>query len=258
MEELLNYGYRAAWKVWAGGTSFAVKADIRPGFQENEFTAHRNAGRAGVPVPEIVGFAGTPLPTLVLRWVDGVALHETASGTSWRHAGALLARAHLAPVLRPLTGTWSEFLFAWFARELPYVVEHCGLGQTEAAAALGRAAELRPVLDAGPAAWLHGDCQSAHFVVDPQSDDVVALIDWADAQPGDPVMDLAVLAMSHGHVDEILEGYGADSDFSERARLLVPLYQSVRAAGAARWLDAHGYPRVDWPVDLMRRFARGG
>jgi aminoglycoside phosphotransferase (APT) family kinase protein len=37
------------------------------------------------------------------------------------------------------------------------------------------------VLAAEPLVWLHGDCQAEHFLMDAESERVLAVLDWADA-----------------------------------------------------------------------------
>lgn len=54
---------------------------------------------------------------------------------------------------------------------------------------------LQPVLMQRPIVLLHGNLQAAHILVDPQSEQVLAFLDFADAQPGDPLLDIAVVTL---------------------------------------------------------------
>lgn len=254
IEQLLNYGYRAAWRIRSRGRSFVVKADLRPGFQENEFRAHRHARDGGIRVAEIVGFYDRPVPTLMLAWLEGQSLRDTANPDSWREAGALLARTHALPLLRKSESSWSEFVTGWFGQELSALCEQGRLEPRESEAALAQAESLRDRLDRGTEAWLHGDCQPDHFLTTSRG---MVLIDWADARPGDPVIDFAVLTMSSPMIEDVLAGYGASAELRRRTAELLPLYQAVRAAGAAVWLRRHGYGDSEESVELVRKFAKG-
>ncbi|HEY5475952.1 MAG TPA: aminoglycoside phosphotransferase family protein [Tepidiformaceae bacterium] len=257
VEQLLNYGYRAAWKVRVGQDLFAVKADIRPGFQQREADAHRYAATSGVPVPEIVSVDDGPPATVVIRWVVGASLQGQDSAAAWRAAGRVLRLIHALPPLRTHEQRWDDFVLDWFAGALPYLARH-GLGDGEITAALERANGLRTTLRAEPQVWLHGDCQADHFILDPASEQVVAVLDWADAQQGAAGMDFAVLTLfDDGVLPHVLDGYEASADFRQRLAATLPFYSAVRAASAAAWLDTHGYDRGEWPVEVVHRFARG-
>jgi aminoglycoside phosphotransferase (APT) family kinase protein len=104
-----------------------------------------------------------------------------------------------------------------------------------------------------PAVWVHGDCQPAHFILDEASGEVTAVIDWADAQPGWAAMDFAVLTLFDGNVlGWLLEGYGAPANFQDNLARTLPYFRAVRAAGAYRWLETHGYPGHEWPLARIR------
>jgi aminoglycoside phosphotransferase (APT) family kinase protein len=93
--------------------------------------------------------------------------------------------------------------------------------------------------------WCHGDLQPDHVLVDPATDRVTAMIDWADSGAGDFVWDFAVLTLDGAPLDDLLDGYGATR--AQRAALdaLLPLYSVVRLAGEAGWLAEHGFPYTD-------------
>jgi aminoglycoside phosphotransferase (APT) family kinase protein len=252
---LVDYEYRAAWKVEVGGKQFCVKADSRPGFAAAEVSAQHHAAAAGVPVSEIVECCEEPVPALAMEWAPGRALHGLRDADAWREAGRVLRLLHEAVPLWVRDKPWVDFVSDWFAADLSYLVDQRGLERSVAEAAASRVKEVQPLMRAAPTTWLHGDCQAAHFLVDPKSTRISAVLDWGDAQPGDPVMDFAVMTLfDDGPVlDPVLDGYGATDDLRERTHALLPLYQAVRGAGAARWLDTHGYPGHHAPLDAVRR-----
>ena len=249
---LVDYGYRAAWRVEAGGSTFAVKVDTRAGFQEREYLALLRAQAAGVPVPEVVKFENEPVPTLVLRWLAGVPLEELADPLPALHkAGELMRTVHDFSAVEG--EWWGDRIREWLARDLAYCVERRRL-EPEIAERLRQVAESRMAAIAGyGSSWLHGDFQPAHILIDPESSQVMAIIDWGDAGPGDAAYDLTVLSMDHPrYVTPFLDGYGADAAFRERFALVLPIYRMARAAGSARWLDDHGYVGVEWPLAVIR------
>jgi aminoglycoside phosphotransferase (APT) family kinase protein len=256
-QTLLDYGYRAAWKVSARGDWFIVKADMRDGFQEAEVEAQLHAGRAGVPVPEILASTARPVPAVAMRWVEGVPLQSCRRMEAWREAGRVLRLAHGATVLRSRNVPWGELVQRWLAQDIPYLVNHRGLAGSDADAVLRCAEELCASLNEQALVWLHGDCQAAHFLVDATADRVSAVIDWGDAQEGDSALDFAILSLFEDDVlPHILDGYEAPLEFREHLAATLPLYRALRGAAAARWLDEHGYQDVEWPLNAVRGLAR--
>lgn len=248
-----DYGYRAAWKVTAAAGTFLVKSDERPDLVTNEVMAVRNAATAGVPVQAFAGFVERPAPAVAFRWVDGRPLHGCTDPEAWRDAGRVLRRIHAAPPLRPRTVPWGEAMEGMFRAELAWAAEHGFIAMDEASAAAGVAAALRPVLDDTPLAWVHGDCQAAHFIVAAEEPRIVAVIDWADEHQGAPEMDFAVLSLFDGDLwRHVLDGYAPTTEFRERLERTLPLYRAIRAAGALRWLETHGHPGHEWPIDKVR------
>lgn len=250
---LADYTYRAAWKVTTTGGTFLVKSDERPDLVTTEVMAVRNAATAGVPVPAFVGFLERPAPAVAFRWVEGRQLHGCTDPEAWRDAGRVLRRIHAAPPLRQRTVPWGEAMEGMFRAELSWMADHGFISANEAHSASGHAAALRPVLDETPLAWVHGDCQAAHFIVAPAEPRIVAVIDWADEHQGAPEMDFAVLSLFDGEIwRHALDGYAATTEFRERLDRTLPLYRAIRAAGSLRWLETHGYPGHAWPMDCVR------
>lgn len=49
------------------------------------------------------------------------------------------------------------------------------------------------------AAWVHGDFGTSNILFDPSVPEVTGIIDFAEAHPGDPALDIAGLIASYGH-----------------------------------------------------------
>lgn len=253
LHTLLDYGYRAVWKVEVAGKTFVVKKDERPGVAAGEVAALAHAAAHSIPVPEVAGFMHELAPLLALRWVEGLPLTEHSTPAILRDAGRVLRRIHDAPVLQKRLEPLDEWVGSWFDGELSWLVDNGVLSKRERDAALAHFESLRPLLRDTPLAWLHGDCQAAHFLADPKTDRVIAVIDWADAQHGPPEIDFAVLTLfDDAALPDLLNGYEASPDLRERLRLTLPLYQAVRAAGAHRWLKTHRYQDQPWALAKLR------
>ncbi|MFN0145671.1 MAG: phosphotransferase family protein [Dehalococcoidia bacterium] len=258
VEPLIDHGYRAVWRVTAGEQTFAVKASAAAGHVSGELQKHLHAERGGVPVPEVVGYLAGPVPCLAICWVDGVALDQLTGRASWEAAGAILRRIHDRPVLEPGARPWGETAIAWLHRDIGFLVQRGAVTAAERDAALTNARALQPLLDATDATWLHGDCQAAHFLLDRETGEVAAVIDWADASAGAPDMDFAVLSIAHeDRLPALLDGYGASAALRERLAVTLPFHRALRGAMAAPWLESHGFLGVQWPGEAVRALARG-
>jgi aminoglycoside phosphotransferase (APT) family kinase protein len=88
---------------------------------------------------------------------------------------------------------------------------------------------------------LHGDLQTAHILVDPQTEHVLAFLDFADAQAGDPLLDIAVVTLwDHGLTDFLLEGYSGIVG-NEETQQLLSLYRLLRHLAEIPWLLERGF-----------------
>src|SRR6266704_3398534 len=95
---------------------------------------------------------------------------------------------------------------------------------------------LKSLLAQRPVVLLHGDLQTAHILVDPQTEKVLAFLDFADAQPGDPLLDIAVLTLwDPGLTDFLLEGYSGMAN-TEETKQLLSLYRLLRHLAEIPWL----------------------
>ncbi len=83
--------------------------------------------------------------------------------------------------------------------------------------------------------------QTAHILVDPQTEHVLAFLDFADAQAGDPLLDIAVVTLwDHGLTDFLLEGYSGIAG-NEETQQLLSLYRLLRHLAEIPWLLERGF-----------------
>lgn len=100
---------------------------------------------------------------------------------------------------------------------------------------------LRPLLAQRPIVSLHGDLQTAHILVDPQTEKVIAFLDFADAQPGDPLLDIAVVTLwDQKLTDFLFEGYSGIAKI-EATQQLLAIYRLLRHLAEIPWLLGWGF-----------------
>ena len=223
---------RTVLKVYTDGATLAREREVA-----------QRAHAAGIPVAEILGFADGPPAVLAMRQVIGRTL-SAAMRRAPRDAGAQIARFHRLGAHPPFADGqphWEDFILSRVDRELARL-RHLGvLAEGEAVALRRRFDQLRPSLAARPIVLLHGDLQAEHIIVDPEGERVLALLDFADAQPGDPLLDFAILTLwDRGLTAPVLDGYGGTGDRAVTKRLLAH-YRLLRHLGEVPWLLARGF-----------------
>jgi aminoglycoside phosphotransferase (APT) family kinase protein len=261
VEPLVVFADRGSYRVRVRGEDFVVKTDDDARTTSHEIAGLERAAVAGVRVPELVATADD---ALAMRWVEGVPLASHPRSAAWRDAGAQVRLAHDVGGGPPFGAGWGGFdparpdwrsFFELFADTMLADCERdLGLAR-EQGDRIRAALRDQPGLDRAAVVWCHGDLQPEHVLVDPATDRVVAIIDWADHGAGDFVWDFAVLTLDGARSDAVLDGYGATREQRALLDALLPLYAVVRLAGEAGWLAEHGFPyaaslgRVqEWPA----------
>jgi len=175
---------------------------------------------------------------LVTERLPGVPVTARLPATAVK-VGRLLRRLHELPEPPPFAGgqlRWDEFISWWSTLELQNAFERGFLATHEHQAIAAHYGALLPRLAARPFGLIHGDCQAEHWLVDPGDQEVLGVVDFADAQSGDPLMDIAVLTMWDPVLTEfVLKGHGSSDDLD-----LLPSYGLLRHLAAANWLSDHG------------------
>jgi aminoglycoside phosphotransferase (APT) family kinase protein len=168
---------------------------------------------AGVHTAGVLAFDDSleilPVPFLVVERVDGVDLESRESvppdpHATWRRLGEDLARIHLCRTEPPPGEPWPEE-----RRDPRVLVDLCAeqgwLSPLEARRFHGWLDRLAPLVTPFPEVFIHGDMQMANVLVDPDSLEYRALIDWGGARRGHPAEDFSVVPMAA--VAPMLEGY---------------------------------------------------
>lgn len=214
--------------VRVGATFLKIDADLERSRKEAEAIR-----LADVPTPEIEWHRP---PALALAELSGGPLgrlgeKDEASTDAWRSVGRALRTLHDSP------------LPPW-----PDLAEDKLRARISDGAAWLRANEVLPpdVIDRNrelaegvirpyEPAFIHGDLHIEHLFVDGTA--VTGLIDWSEARAGDPLYDLASLALGHPErLDDLEVGYGRPID-----RDIVRGWWAWRCLGSIRWLFENGY-----------------
>jgi len=222
--------------VWRCDEGFYVKIGTRDNFIL-EASTHALAARTGIPVPEVVAVGDG---FLISRAVGGVTaaderLDVDARRSALAEAGALLRKLHAVgapgfgiPRSEELRGphpSWIEHMGSVLEWAAPAVADLVDLDVIHDAFERHRDA----IADVAQGSVLHGDLSMWHILVDPASGKITAVIDWADVQVGDPLLEIAVLGSWIPKViPRFLAGYEPDERFVERADELLTFYRVWR------------------------------
>jgi aminoglycoside phosphotransferase (APT) family kinase protein len=210
---------------------------------QREYAIAQEAGAIGVPIPEMLGFEAGPPAVLAMKQVIGRPLSSRYPCAA-KEAGRYLQRFHTIGAHPPFSGghqQWAAFISWWVQEETEKVKRLEVLDPFQMSKLQEQLAHLLPLLAQRPIVLLHGDLQTAHILVDPQTEHVLAFLDFADAQAGDPLLDIAVVTLwDHGLTDFLLEGYSGIAG-NEETQQLLSLYRLSRHLAEIPWLLERGF-----------------
>src|SRR6266567_1860738 len=198
---------------------------------QREYAIAQKAESIGVPIPKIIGFEAGQPAVLAMKQIIG---HPLSSRNTFaaKEAGRYLQRFHDIGAHPPFSGGqqhWDAFISWWANHEIEKVKR------------LDVLDHLQPLLVQRLIVLLHGDLQAEHILVDSQTEKVLAFLDFADAQPGDPLMDIAVVTLwDYGLADLLLDGYSSIEN-NEETRQLLSLYRLLRHLAEIPWLLERGF-----------------
>lgn len=219
------------------GPALVVKVSARASDFADEARAVSVLREAGLPVARVRGLVDGPPAVIAFDWTPGRAVSADDGVAVRRQVVDLLRRVHELPAQAPYGGTnpdlvtwvdgWTEHALAWWAAQE-------GVTGVDADRASSWYRAVRPLVEGRAGSLVLLDGRPEHFLVG--DDEVVRMIDVTDLQPGDPVMDLALLQL---HAPGLLDGVLVDHRQSEvrAAHLdeLLPFFVFLRALAAAEW-----------------------
>jgi len=209
---------------------------------EREVATMERALAAGIPVAKRLTFHTGPPAVLITKRVGGIPL-TSAYPLAAEATGRLLRRFHALGARPPFVDgqrSWSVFIRNWADREIATMVARRAISLGDGQRLHRHFAARDTVLSARPCALIHADLQAEHVLIDPVTQRVNALLDFVDTQPGDPLIDIAVLSLwDTGLARAVLAGYDARGNAQTD---LLRTYRVLRHLGAANWLTTHGVP----------------
>ena len=213
---------------------------------QREYAIAQKAASIGIPVPKMLGFEAGPPAVLAMEQVTGRSL-SSRSQFAAREASKYLQRFHSIGAHPPFSGgqhRWDAFISWWENEEIEKVEKLDVLDRLQIRELQAHFYTLQPLLAQRPIVLLHGDLQTAHILIDPQTEKVLAFLDFADAQPGDPLLDIAVLTLwDRGLTDFLLEEYSGVAN-DEETKQLLSLYRLLRLLAEIPWLIERGFKEL--------------
>ncbi len=230
----------------AMSSRFVLKVYVDKTALQKEVEVARQAQAAGVPTAEMIGLDIDELAVLTMKQVMGTPL-STQNKNAIQEAGKYLRKFHSIGAKPPFSGgqsKWDEFILWWSFKEINALYDLSVCNEKEREELKDHFRKLKPILTSRPVVLLHGDLQTDHIIVDPKVDKVLAFIDFADAQPGDPLLDIAVLTLrNHEMTALLLEGYESIED-NKQTQTIISHYRLLRYIAEIPWLYNRGYKKL--------------
>jgi aminoglycoside phosphotransferase (APT) family kinase protein len=210
---------------------------------QRDYEIAQKAASIGLPIPKILGFEAGQPAAFAMQQVIGRPL-SSRNPIAAKEAGKYLQRFHTLEAYPPFSGgqqQWNAFISWWVGEEMGKVKRLEVLDPLQLRKLQERFDHVQPILAQRPIVLLHGDLQPVHILVDTQTEKVLAFLDFADAQPGDPLLDIAVVTLwDHGLTDFLLEGYSSIV-LTEETQQLLSFYRHLRHLAEIPWLLERGF-----------------
>ncbi len=220
-----------------------LKVYIEGTILQREYATAQKAASIGIPIPKMLGLEIGEPTVLAMEHIPGHPL-SSRNPDAAKEAGRYLQRFHSLEAQPPFSGgqqQWDAFIFWWRCEELEKVKRLGVFEPWQISKLQAQFDHLQPLLEHRPIVLLHGDLQPVHILIDPQTEHVQAFLDFADAQPGDPLLDIAVLTLwDHRLTERLLEGYGSIV-YTEETQQLLSFYRLLRQMAEIPWLLERGF-----------------
>ena len=243
----------------ASKSGIILKVYVEEQSLQREHATMQQVQASGIPVPEILLLDVARPSVLAMRQVLGHSL-SSKNVNAAKEAGTYIEQFHSLKTAPPFSGgqtNWNEFILWWSMCEIDNVEKldiftHSEITQMKLSFDM-----VQPMLVVRPIAFLHGDLQAEHILVDPQTQRVIAFLDFADAQPGDPLLDIAVLSLwDHDLADRVLEGYIGIENNKQTKQLLFQ-YRLLRHIAEIPWLLNRGFnEHAEKDIQAIKKFVK--
>ena len=217
------------------GSRVAKVATERDAFGR-EAAAMNRLREAGVPVSDVITVEAGPPSLLVVTWAEGAPISASTDSRTLAAVGTILRTVHEMPAKAPWSGhpSLERWIEAWLEIVVPWWESTGQASANDRRVVWEWFGEMRPWLGNEHGSQMLFDGRPDHFLVGPDGD--LHLIDVADLQAGDPVMDLAVLELeAPGILPGILTGYRPSPTEQQRITAVAKLYVMLRALSGAEW-----------------------
>jgi aminoglycoside 2''-phosphotransferase len=215
------------FKVYSEGSVLKKEADMLI-----------KAREVKVLVPKVIALIEEEPTVLVMEAIEGSPLTEKSVDAA-REFGEYIERFHNLEAHPPFSNgqmTWDSFVITWANKELSELKTMNIFAEYEVYWLINHFSSFKEILKTRPIKFLHGDLQPAHILVNTETDKVTGIIDFADTQPGDPLMDIAVLSLWDTELASlVLAGYKSIEN-NETTQSLIELYRLLRKIGEIPWL----------------------
>lgn len=226
----------------AENAGIILKVYVEGNTLQQEYAMARKAQERGIPTPEFLMLEIARPSVLVMKQVIGNHL-SSRDTTAAREAGKYIEQFHAQKTAPPFSGgqmQWHEFILWWAEHEIANVEKLALFPSNEIVRLKNAFVTMESLLVDRPIALLHGDLQVEHILINRQNQRVLAFLDFADTQPGDPLLDIAVLSLwDVALADKVLEGYTGIEN-NEQTQQLLLLYRLVRHIAEIPWLLNRG------------------
>ena len=213
---------------------------------QREYDIAQKVASISIPIPKILGFEAGQPAVLAMKHVRGYPLSSRNTFAA-KAAGKYLQRIHNIGAHPPFSGgqqQWDAFISWWRNEEIENVKRLDVLDHILISTLQKYFETFQPLLVQRPIALLHGDLQPAHILINPQTEQVLAFLDFADAQPGDPLLDIAVATLwDHKLADLLLEGYSGIKN-NEETKQRLSFYRRLRQLAEIPWLLERGFKEL--------------
>jgi aminoglycoside phosphotransferase (APT) family kinase protein len=245
----------------AENAGIILKVYVEGNTLQQEYMMARKAQERGIPVPEFLLLEIAQPTILAMKQVIGNPL-SSQDTIAAREVGKYIEQFHLLGALPPFSGgqmQWSKTISGWVKNEIAKVESLAVFTGNEIAQLNNTFVTMEPLLVDRPIALLHGDLQAEHILISRHNQKVLAFLDFADTQPGDPLLDIAVLSLwDHRLADRVLEGYTSIENNGQTQQLLSQ-YRLLRHIAEIPWLLNRGFTELaNRDVRAVRRILEQG
>ena len=213
---------------------------------QHEYEIARKAASIGIPTPQILGYKAGEPAVLAMRQVIGRPL-SSRYPLAALEAGKYLQRFHTLSARPPFSGgqqRWDAFISWWQNDEFEKAKRLAVFDPQQMDKLREQFNLLQPLLAQRPVVLLHGDLQTSHILIDTHTEQVLAFLDFVDAQPGDPLLDIAILTLwDHQLTGYLLEGYSS-IEYNEETRQILSFYRLLRLLAEIPWLLKRGFKEL--------------